>query len=194
MGDNNKIFQWFDSRFKIKSLVEYMGEKVVPRHGHSVFYYFGGISLFLFIVQVITGILLLMYYRPGADSAYESVQFIITNVSFGWLIRAIHSWSANLMVFFVFLHMFTVYFTHAYRKPRELTWLSGMGLLGLALAFGFSTYVSQVRWASSFRGRSHRGYDRTLFRPSRCHSTGNFYRFIVHAPYIDTASGHERAA
>ncbi|MCK4371537.1 MAG: cytochrome bc complex cytochrome b subunit, partial [candidate division Zixibacteria bacterium] len=62
-------------------------------------------------------------------------------VSFGWLIRSLHSWSANLMVFAVFIHMFSVYFTSAYRKPRELTWLSGMALLGLTMAFGFSGYL-----------------------------------------------------
>lgn len=147
------IFGWLDSRFKISALVEYMSEKVVPTHSHSTFYYLGGISLFLFIVQVVSGILLLMYYRPGADSAYESVQFIISTVSFGWLIRAIHSWSANLMIFFVFLHMFTVYFTKAYRKPRELTWLSGMGLFGLALLFGFSGYLLPWNQLSFFATR-----------------------------------------
>ena len=138
---SSKMYDWVDSRFKISALVDYMGTKVVPSHSHSIFYYLGGVSLFLFIVQVVTGILLLMYYRPGADSAYESVQFIMSSVAFGWLIRAIHSWSANLMVFFVFLHMFTVYFTKAYRKPRELTWLSGMGLFVLSLLFGFSGYL-----------------------------------------------------
>lgn len=140
-GPAGRVFCWLDERLKINVLVEYMKTKVVPVHGHSVFYYFGGISMFLFIVQVVTGILLLMYYRPGADSAYESVRFIISDVSFGWLIRALHSWSANLMVFAVFIHMFTVYFTSAYRRPRELTWLSGIGLLALALGFGFSGYL-----------------------------------------------------
>ncbi|MFQ5453131.1 MAG: cytochrome bc complex cytochrome b subunit [Candidatus Zixiibacteriota bacterium] len=140
-GISDKLFQWIDNRFKINALVDYMSHKAVPTHNHSIFYYFGGISLFLFIVQVITGILLLMYYRPGSESAFESVRFIIANVSFGWLIRSLHAWSANLMVFFVFLHMFTVYFTYAYRKPRELTWLTGVGLLGLSLFFGFSGYL-----------------------------------------------------
>ena len=134
-------YRWIDERLKIDALVEYMSGKVVPRHGHSAFYYLGGITLFLFCVQVVTGILLLMYYRPGADSAYESVRFLISEVTFGWLIRSIHSWSANLMIFAAFLHMFTVFFTHAYRKPRELTWYTGIGLMGLAMAFGFSGYL-----------------------------------------------------
>jgi len=141
MGWTDRMYQWVNERFKIDALVSYMGDKKVPVHGHSAFYYFGGISLFLFIVQVVTGILLLMYYRPGADSAYESVRFIVSEVQFGWLIRSIHSWSANLMILAVFVHMFTVFFTYSYRKPRELTWLSGIGLLGLALLFGFSGYL-----------------------------------------------------
>ncbi len=136
-----KAYRWLDSRLQIRQLVDYMGHKVVPVHGHSIFYYFGGLTLFLFMVQVATGILLLMYYRPGADSAYESVRFIVSEVSFGWLIRSLHSWSANLMIFVAFVHMFTVYFTFAYRKPRELTWLTGIALLGLALMFGFSGYL-----------------------------------------------------
>jgi cytochrome b6 len=106
-----------------------------------VWYYFGGVTLFLFMVQVATGILLLLYYRPSPTEAYESVQFIMTRVEFGWLIRSIHSWSANLMILAAFIHMFSVVFLHAYRRPREITWLSGLALLGLALGFGFSGYL-----------------------------------------------------
>jgi quinol-cytochrome oxidoreductase complex cytochrome b subunit len=136
-----KLFDWVDDRVQIKALVDYMAHKSVPRHDHEMWYYFGGLSLFFFIVQVCSGILLLLYYRPGADSAYESVQFIISKVQFGWLIRAIHSWSANLMILAVVIHMFSVFFTKAYRKPREITWLTGMGLMGLVLFFGFSGYL-----------------------------------------------------
>ena len=148
-----RLFAWLDERLKLGVFVDYMSHKAVPIHGHSLFYYLGGITLFLFLVQVVTGILLLMYYRPGADSAYESVRFIVSEVAFGWLIRSLHSWSANLMIFFTFLHMFTVYFTHAYRKPRELTWLSGIGLLGLALGFGFSGYLLPWNELSFFATR-----------------------------------------
>lgn len=137
----SRAYDWLDSRFKIGALIEYMSNKVVPVHSHSIFYYIGGITLFLFIIQVASGILLLMYYRPGAESAYESVRFIISEVQFGWLVRSIHSWSANMMILGAFVHMFTVYFTYAYRKPRELTWLTGIGLLGLAMVFGFSGYL-----------------------------------------------------
>ena len=90
---------------------------------------------------MLTGILLLLYYRPGANEAFESVQYIMTRVRFGWLIRSIHSWSANLMIFTAFAHMFSVLFLKAYRKPRELTWVSGVILLFLVMGFGFSGYL-----------------------------------------------------
>jgi cytochrome b6 len=118
-----------------------MRKKEVPVHRHTVWYYMGGVTLFLFVVQVFTGILLVLYYRPGQDSAFESVRFITTKVHFGWLIRSVHSWSANLMVFALFVHMFSTFFTKAFRKPRELTWVSGFILLLLTLGFGFTGYL-----------------------------------------------------
>lgn len=148
-----RIYRWIDNRFKIDTLVDYMSHKAVPRHGSMIWYYFGGMSLFFFLVQVVTGILLLLYYRPGADSAYESVKFIVSEVPFGWLVRSIHSWSANLMIFTAFIHMFSVFFTHAYRKPRELTWLSGAVMLGFAMAFGFSGYLLPWNELSFFATR-----------------------------------------
>jgi cytochrome b6 len=88
-----------------------------------------------------TGILLLFYYRPSAEEAFESVQFLMAEVQFGWLIRSIHAWAANLMIFTLFVHFFSALLLRAYRPPRELTWLSGFGLLGLALGFGFTGYL-----------------------------------------------------
>ncbi len=148
-----RLYEWINRRVKLDELVKYMSGKVVPKHGHSAFYYLGGITLFLFLVQIGTGILLLMYYRPGSETAYESVRFIVSDVSFGWLIRAIHSWSANLLIFVAFLHMFTVYFTQAYRRPREMTWLTGVGLLAVAMAFGFSGYLLPFNQLSFFATR-----------------------------------------
>ncbi len=132
---------WLDERLGLSALKELASEKVVPLHGHTIWYYFGGMTLFLFAVQVATGILLLLYYRPSAENAFESVQFIMTDVQFGWLIRSIHSWSANLMIAVMFVHMFSVYFLKAYRKPREMTWVSGTLLLFIVLGFGFSGYL-----------------------------------------------------
>jgi cytochrome b6 len=132
---------WLDERVPIAAVIETLRHKRVPQHRHSIWYYFGGITLFLFIVQVVTGALLLLYYRPSAGEAYESVQFIMTRVQFGWLVRSIHAWSANLMIAAVFGHLFSVLFLHGYRRPREVTWLTGALLLLLLLAFGFTGYL-----------------------------------------------------
>ncbi len=133
--------QWIQERFALDRAREFFLKKEVPVFYGTVWYYLGGLTLFLFVIQVVTGILLLLYYQPGEATAYESVKFLVSKVEFGWLIREIHSWSANLFIFFAFLHMFTVFFAKAYRKPRELTWLSGLLLLGLGLGFGFSGYL-----------------------------------------------------
>ena len=136
-----KIYSWIDERAQLEDLVEFMGKKYVPIHRHSIWYYFGGVSLFLFIIQVVTGILLLLYYKSGEELAFESIQFIMSKVQFGWLIRSIHSWAANLFILSALIHMFSVFFEKSYRKPREITWLTGMLMFFLALAFGFSGYL-----------------------------------------------------
>jgi cytochrome b6 len=130
-----------DERLRLSFLRQAVAHKTVPVHPQTVLYYFGGMTLFFFVVQVTSGILLMLYYRPSAEEAFESVEFIMTTVPFGWLVRSIHSWSANLMVFFAFCHLATVFFMKAYRPPREITWISGCLLLFLVLGFGFSGYL-----------------------------------------------------
>lgn len=132
---------WLDERLSISALNDLARKKEVPLHRHSIWYYFGGMTLFLFVVQVVTGILLLLYYRPSSENAFESVQFIVTEVQFGWLIRSIHSWSANLMIATLFIHLFSVFFLRAYYRPREMTWVSGVVLLFIVICFGFSGYL-----------------------------------------------------
>jgi cytochrome b6 len=136
-----RVNHWLNERLPLSAVRDAATHKTVPAHRLSVFYYLGGMTLFFFLVQVGTGILLMLYYRPSAGEAFESVEFIMTTVPFGWLIRSIHSWSANLMVFFALLHLATVYFMKAYRPPRELTWMTGVALLFLTLGFGFSGYL-----------------------------------------------------
>jgi len=148
-----KIRWWLEDRLGLEPIKEFLAHKSVPRHSATMWYYFGGITLFLFGIQVTTGILLLLYYRPSPNEAYESVQFIMTQVDFGWLIRSVHSWAANLMILAAFVHMFSVVFLHAYRAPRELTWLTGIVLLGLALGFGFSGYLLPWNTISYFATR-----------------------------------------
>jgi cytochrome b6 len=140
-GAASRISDWLAERLPIQTARDFASHKTVPVHRYTVVYYFGGMTLFFFIVQVMTGILLMLYYRPSAAEAFESVEFIMTTVPYGWLIRSIHSWSANLMVFFAFIHLVTVYFTKGYKSPRELTWITGCALLFLSMAFGFSGYL-----------------------------------------------------
>jgi quinol-cytochrome oxidoreductase complex cytochrome b subunit len=135
------LWEWLDSRLGLRTFVELAQEKRVPIHRHTIWYYLGGMTLFLFVTQIVTGTLLLLYYRPSAETAFESVQFIMGEVRFGWLVRSIHSWSANLMIATLFVHLASVYFMKAYRPPRELTWVTGVLLLFVALAFGFSGYL-----------------------------------------------------
>src|SRR2546423_7818384 len=137
MKAKQRVYSWLDDRLGVSKLTELASHKAVPVHRYSVFYYLGGMTLFFFLVQVFTGVLLMLYYRPSANEAFESVEFMMTVVPFGWLIRSIHSWSANLMVFFAALHMISVFFMKAYRPPRELTWISGVLLLFLIMGFGF---------------------------------------------------------
>jgi quinol-cytochrome oxidoreductase complex cytochrome b subunit len=135
------LLDWLDERLDLGDVRHFIAEKSVPVHTQEVWYYLGGMTLFLLAVQIVTGILLLLYYRPSAAEAYESVQFIVTRVRFGWLIRNVHSWSANLLIGLAFAHFFSVFFLKSYRKPRELTWVTGILLLFLMLGFGFSGYL-----------------------------------------------------
>lgn len=136
----SKVQEYVVERLGLSDILSIASKKTVPQHRHSFWYYWGGISLFCFIVQVFTGILLLVYYRPGPE-AYESVRQITYEIHFGWLIRSVHNWSANLFLLSVFVHMFSVFFMKAYRSPREFGWISGLVLLALGLVFGFSGYL-----------------------------------------------------
>ena len=150
---SQKVLDYLEVRFQLKALTEFAKKKKVPEHKYDIWYYFGGICLFLFILQVITGIFLLLYYTPSAETAYESVYFIMSQVKFGWLIRSVHSWSANILVGVIFVHMFSTYFLRAYRSPRDLTWVSGFFLLLIFLAFGFSGYLLPWNELSFFATR-----------------------------------------
>ena len=151
--ERRSITEWLDDRIGLSALLDFLSHKTVPMHRYTVFYYLGGMTLFFFLVQVCTGILLMLYYRPSADEAFESIEFLVTTVPFGWLVRSIHAWSANLMVFFAVLHMVSVYFLKSYRPPRELTWVTGVLLLFLILAFGFSGYLLPWNMLSFFATR-----------------------------------------
>jgi ubiquinol-cytochrome c reductase cytochrome b subunit/cytochrome b6 len=121
-------------------LVRHAGAEPVPLHLKKWWFCLGGTPLYLFVVQVVTGIALSFYYVPAPADAYASVAAITNEVRFGWYLRSLHKWSANFMIVAVILHMMRVFFTGAYRHPRQLNWCIGMALLATTLTFGFTGY------------------------------------------------------
>src|SRR3989454_6347506 len=107
-------------------------------------YIFGSCLLFIFIMQAITGMLLMFYYIPSADHAYASTQFIIHEVDYGWFILSYHFWGSSAMVVMVFAHMSQVFLWGAYKKPREMIWLVGLVLFVIVMAFGFTGYLLPI--------------------------------------------------
>jgi quinol-cytochrome oxidoreductase complex cytochrome b subunit len=146
------IYGPLDKRLNIRDALEKALRKPVPKHV-NFYFCFGGITFFLFLIQVVTGVLLSLYYKPSVENAYQSVQYIMNEVSLGWLVREMHAWSANLMILAVFLHMMRVFIYGAYKKPRELNWIVGVLLMMVTLTFGFTGYLlpwdQLAYWAST---------------------------------------------
>ena len=146
-----KIFEWLDERLGLKGIYNAILDRKVPKV--NWWFTLGSASLFLVVMQGITGIFLTMYYVPSPDKAYDSIEYIMNGVAFGWLIRGIHHWGASLLVIFVFIHMLRTFFFGAYKFPREITWLTGVGLLLLTLGMGFTGYLlpwnQRAYWATT---------------------------------------------
>ena len=117
-----------------------LSNEPVPNHMKHWWFALGGTPAYLFVVQIFTGILLAFYYKAAPSTAYDSVRYITEEASFGWYIRGVHKWAATLMVAAVILHQMRVFFTGAYRRPREINWMVGMGLLVCTLGLGFTGY------------------------------------------------------
>jgi len=105
-----KVYDWFEERLEIQSIADDITSKYVPPHV-NIFYCIGGIVFTSFLIQVATGFAMTFYYRPTVSDAFSSVEYIMTDVNFGWLIRSIHRWSASMMVLMLILHVFRVYLT-----------------------------------------------------------------------------------
>ncbi|MCB2180026.1 cytochrome b N-terminal domain-containing protein [bacterium] len=144
---------WIDERYHTKEALEKALKKPVPNWATRWWYCLGGITAFLFVIQAITGIMLAFYYQPTPEQAYASIQHIETTVFFGASIRAIHHWAANGMIVMCIAHMFRVFIMGAFKPPRELNWSSGVILLIVTLAFGFTGYLlpwdQRAYWATT---------------------------------------------
>ncbi len=146
-----KLFDWLDERLGLRDIYKNVFDRPEPKG--NWWNTLGSATLFLFLLQGVTGIFLAVYYTPSPDHAYDSIQYIMNEVAFGWLVRGIHHWGATLMVILVFLHMLRVFVTASYKYPRELNWLIGVGLLLLTLGMGFTGYLlpwnQQAYWATT---------------------------------------------
>jgi len=136
----SRIYEWLDSRLKLASLEKTLLDEPIPG-GASWIYVFGSATLFLFLLQAITGMFLTVYYTPSPDHAYDSVQFIEQQVTFGWFIRGLHHWGASGMVIAIGLHMLQVFLYGAFKPPREMMWMVGVVLFLLVMAFAFTGYL-----------------------------------------------------
>ena len=135
-----KIYSWLDSRIHLKPIEKTLLDEPIPG-GASWNYVFGSATLFLFVLQAVTGMFLAVYYVPSPDHAYDTVQFIQQEVWFGWFVRGLHHWGASAIMLAIGLHMLQVFFDGAYKPPREMMWMVGVVLFLIMMAFGFTGYL-----------------------------------------------------
>jgi quinol-cytochrome oxidoreductase complex cytochrome b subunit len=136
-----RIYYWIDERVEMHEYIKKdILDKPIPK-GLNLSFCFGGITFFLFLMLAATGYFMTIYYVPSPEQAYDAVDYITYEVSLGQIVRGVHFWSANLMMVTICLHMLRVYIYGAYKKPREINWMTGVLLLSLTLAFGFTGYL-----------------------------------------------------
>lgn len=149
----SRILAWIDERYDLSGFMKPILAKPVPEWQRRWWYCLGGLTFFLFLVQGVTGIMLAFYYKPTPTEAYASIQFIENEVLLGSAVRMIHHWSANGMIVMAIAHMLRVFIMGAYKPPRELNWVSGVALLVMTLAFGFTGYLlpwdQRAYWATT---------------------------------------------
>src|ERR671915_1512657 len=131
---------WLEERSGLVGGVKYFLFRKVPRD-ISWAQTLGSATLTAFLVQVVTGVILAMYYKPDPTTAYASIQHITNEVTLGWLVRGMHRWGASVFIILMFFHMARVFLFGAYKYPRELNWIIGVMLLALGLLEGFTGYL-----------------------------------------------------
>jgi quinol-cytochrome oxidoreductase complex cytochrome b subunit len=146
----SKVADWLDERTGWRGNWTAVFLRKIPKVSWA--YTLGSATLFALVLQIVTGILLTLYYVPEPQQAYASVTYISNDLPFGWLIRGIHHWGASAMVLLAILHMLRVIVYGAYKYPREVTWLTGVGLLLITFGFGFTGYLlpwdQRAYWAT----------------------------------------------
>src|SRR5215510_7975704 len=138
---SQKLLNWVDNRFPLSKLYnEHMAEYYAPKN-FNFWYVFGSLALLVLVIQIVTGIFLVMHYKPDANNAFASVEYIMRDVPWGWLIRYMHSTGASAFFIVVYLHMFRGLLYGSYQQPRELVWLIGMLIYVGLMAEAFMGYL-----------------------------------------------------
>ncbi|TFB23974.1 cytochrome b6 [Filobacillus milosensis] len=143
----HKLYDWIDERLDVtpiwRDIADHeVPEHVNPAHHFSAFVYcFGGLTFFVTVIQVLSGMFLTMYYVPDIVNAWESVKYLQTQVAHGQIVRGMHHWGASVVIVMIFLHTLRVFFQGAYKKPRELNWVVGVLLFFVMLGLGFTGYL-----------------------------------------------------
>ena len=135
-----RLYDWLDSRLNLKPVERTLLEEPIPG-GASWIYVFGSVTLFLFLLQAVTGMFLALYYAPTPDHAYDSIRFIETEVLFGAFVRGLHHWGASAMVVAIGLHMLQAFLYGAFKPPREVMWMVGVVLFLFVMGFAFTGYL-----------------------------------------------------
>ncbi|MFS8651582.1 MAG: cytochrome b6 [Caldibacillus sp.] len=143
----NKLYDWIDERVDITPLWRDLADHEVPEHVNpahhfSAFVYcFGGLTFFVVVIQVLSGMFLAMYYVPDIERAWDSIYHLQYNVTYGKIVRGMHHWGASVAIVMMFLHTLRVFFQGAYKKPRELNWIVGVMIFLTMLALGLTGYL-----------------------------------------------------
>ena len=137
----SRLLDWVDARFPLSKLWNEHAAKYYAPKNFNFWYYFGSLALFVLFIQIVTGIWLAMYYKPDAGQAFASIEYIMRDVEWGWLIRYMHSTGASAFFIVIYLHMFRALLYGSYKRPRELLWLIGMTLYLLLMAEAFFGYL-----------------------------------------------------
>ena len=143
----NRIYDWIDDRIDITPIWRDVADHEVPEHVNPAYHFsafvycFGGLTFFITLIQILSGMFLTMYYVPDVVNAWNSVYFLQQDVAAGVIVRGMHHWGASLVVVMMFLHTLRVFFTGAYKAPRELNWVVGVLLFAVMLGLAFTCYL-----------------------------------------------------
>lgn len=142
-----KLYDWIDERVDVtpiwRDIADHeVPEHVNPAHHFSAFVYcFGGITFFVVVIQILSGMFLTMYYVPDIENAWKSVYYLQTEVAHAQIVRGMHHWGASVVIVMLLLHTLRVFFQGAYKKPRELNWMVGVLIFFVMLGLGFTGYL-----------------------------------------------------